>query len=116
MNIRRITQYLRLKEQLTESELQLADTFAGLTETDRGLLVESLGPVKRATKKKANKSKRAAGLANQISGAAGIQRCAASVEGKLCGEPQGHALHEDSTYTNYHPFVSQNTAPGASGD
>lgn len=106
MNIRRITQYLRLREQLTESELQLADTFAGLSETDRGLLVESLGPVKRVAKKKASKSKRATGLANQLSGAAGIQRCDATVDDKPCGEPQGHALHEDKSYGNYHPFKS----------
>lgn len=106
MNIRRITQYLRLKEQLTDDELRLAETFSGLSETDRSLLVETLGPAKKASKRKTgSKSKRAAGLASQISGAVGIQRCTASVEGKLCGEPQGHALHEDQTYANYHPFV-----------
>lgn len=118
MNIRRITHYLKLKEQLTETELQLADTFASLSETDRGLLVESLGPVKRTTRKKTGggKSSRAQSLAGAVGGAlGGIQRCGALVDDKPCGEPQGHALHEDQAYASYHPFVSQSSAVSAQG-
>lgn len=70
--------------------------------------------VKKPRKKRASKSPRATSLRQQISG---IQRCDATVDGKLCGEPQGHALHQDQSYANYHPFKPAGAvAAGASGD
>lgn len=65
--------------------------------------------VKKPRKKRASKSPRATSLRQQISGT-GVQRCEALVDDKACGEPRGHALHEDKAYANYHPFVSSSGA------
>lgn len=80
------------------------------------LLLPESGKVmaKKPRKRSKGKSQRATSLANQIKNVStGIQRCEAIIDENVCEEPEGHALHEDSTYANYHPFVTQPPAPSA---
>lgn len=92
-----------------------------LSEDEYLLFLDLLAPeteksvTKKPRKKRTgSKSPRAASLRQQISGTT-IQRCTAEVDGKVCNEPQGHALHEDSTYANYHPFASSSPVANAGG-
>jgi hypothetical protein len=79
---------------------------------------EVVKPAKKKRKPR-SKSPRAVSLAEQIKGKGGevnsvaITLCGASLEssGADCNLPEGHALHIDKGYVDYHPFTPP--VPGA---
>lgn len=109
---------------LTKDVLDLQQRFNQLDADQQALFLDLVDPQPetqakpKAKRRSRGKSARATGLAGKISGTIGIQRCEALVEGpdgERCGEPQGHALHEDSTYANYHAFETGKVASVGGG-
>lgn len=132
MNIRNVLKTYSLLRTLSDDETALLNTLRGMNESERELLVTSLSPTpQKKTTKKSNKggskSPRASSLQAQIQGRgkgkadgddqfAG-HRCAANlpVGGEPCTWFASDVIHSDTTYANYHPFVTPSSAPRAAG-
>jgi hypothetical protein len=111
MNIKRVTQALRLQESLTEDEAMMVNVLRALTPTERELLVGTLQPQKPVKKRTrgVSKSPRAASLASAIGGTGKPARCVYEIDdnGGLmpCGAPESDSIHDkDAGYAGYHEF------------
>lgn len=127
MNVRLITKVLHTLSLLSDEDYDLVLKLRALTEDERGLLMTVLEPQKPTTKKTgkkpSKKSERASGMAAQLNkqlnkrreqgrGAAessSYNLCShvfAEDGNRICDEVYESAVHHDTVYVTYHPFVS----------
>lgn len=119
MNLKLVLRTYSALRQLTDDETALLETLRGMTDAERELTVETLSPqvkpTKKAGKKAAGKSRRAASLANQIQaraldGGVSKMRCDALVDDNggemLCGQYADHNIHHLATAAGYHEFTA----------
>lgn len=126
MNLRHVLRAFGLLRQLTDDETALLETLRNLNDTERELLMESLGPQKRAAKKPASKaaskSRRAASLGAAIQGTAtGKPHLGEGPFCMVCSHVEDYEDHQHPS-PHYHPFVpparsaaSQSSPNGANG-
>lgn len=123
--------------QLTDDESALLSTLRAMNDTERELLVESLQPQKpagkRAAKKSAGKSRKAASLGEAVKG--NLQRREPTVGGfaddvdhlrctsrydnakGICNEAEDNPIHDPALgYGGYHEFVPPAQSAAANGD
>ena len=127
MNLRNVLRTYALLRQLNDDESALLDTLRTLSESERDQLVETLSPVKTATKKRkprtGAKSARAASLAEQIKStgkakAADDEQCVHQFSsGELCAESTDSGIHDPAMgYQNYHEFQPPKSSAASGGD
>lgn len=129
MNIRSILKIYTLERQLNPDDIALLNTLRSMNESERELLVESLSPASKTTKKvgrkasskSAGKSSRASGMAAIISGNLSQRRqiiCGYIYPDKsACNQPEDNPIHAvDGGYAGYHEFTTgKSSAPRAAG-
>lgn len=124
MNLRNVLRTYALLRQLSDDESALLDTLRSLSESERDQLVETLSPVKAATKKRkprtGAKSARAASLAEQIKSTGKAPRCVREIDdnGGLtpCDPLVDDPIHDKGAgYLGYHEF-EPSKSNAASGD
>src|ERR1044072_1883405 len=113
MNLRNVLRVYGLLRQFNDDETALLQTLSSLSESERDQLVETLSPVKTATKKRkprtGAKSARAASLAEQIKSTGKAPRCVREIDdnGSLtpCDALVDDPIHDKSAgYLGYHEF------------
>jgi hypothetical protein len=90
VNFKLVLKAYSILRQLADDESALLDTLRTLTDTDRDLLVESLGPVKSATKKSTKKP----------AATREYDHCL------RCGTTKRNSSHKDQASPDYHQFQS----------
>lgn len=87
MSYRDVLKIFKLERELTDDETALLNTLRGMSESEREMLAETVGPVKvskPATKQQQRK----------------IEHC------EVCNYTRRAAVHKDSSLSDYHGFVS----------
>lgn len=141
-NFRNVLKVFTMMRDFEPDDHALLNTLRGVTEAEREMLVEALGPVKRTTAKrtrKSNKSPRAAPLGDTIRN--NLQRRAPAIggfaddtnmialcsyvfakdsavnAGMKCGEPAANMVHDKAAgYAGYHPFQPAAAQAAAGGE
>lgn len=107
-NFRNVLKVFTMMRDFEPDDHALLNTLRGVTEAEREMLVEALGPVKRATAKrarKASKSPRATSLAGAIAGTAKGFCVYKVTPGATCNETESNPIHDKNAgYAGYHPF------------
>ena len=94
MSFKDILKVFKLERELTDDETALLNTLRGMSESERELLAETLGPAVKA-KAKPTATKRV------------IEHCAFG----NCGLTRRAAVHKISTTDGYHEFLAQSNVP-----
>lgn len=93
MDFKRVLKVYSLQRQLTDDETALLNTLRGMTDAERELLAESLGPPAKAKSTKPSTKK--------------FKKC------DVCGVSKRAAKHHDTTLSDYHVFDEGGSAKGA---
>lgn len=126
-NFRNVLKVFTMMRDFEPDDHALLNTLRGVTEAEREMLVEALGPVKRATAKrtrKSSKSPRAASLAGAIAGTA--KRAPDMPEAictfqyhdeSFCDQCESNLVHDKTAgYAGYHPFQPAAAQAAAGGE
>lgn len=126
-NFRNVLKVFTMMRDFEPDDHALLNTLRGVTEAEREMLVEALGPVKRATAKrarKASKSPRAASLAGAI--ATRPKRTPDMPEAictfqyhdeSFCDQGESNLVHDKTAgYAGYHPFTPAAAQAASGGD
>lgn len=132
MNLKNVLKTYSLLRSLSDDESALLKTLRSLSDSEREQLVQTMAPVKAATKKP--RKKREAKSAHQQSLSSAIQRvpkgrvkdsdnqqpCTAYIDDNggldLCGKFADDNIHHLNTHPDYHEFVASEQTQAASGD
>lgn len=90
MSFKDILKVFKLERELTDDETALLNTLRGMSESERELLAETLGPPVKTKAKSATKRV--------------IEKCAGQLLGNVCDLTRRAAVHKDPRVLGYHEF------------
>lgn len=129
MNFRNVLKVFTMMRDFEPDDHALLNTLRGVTEAEREMLVEALGPVKKATRRRngtgrGGRSPRAASLAGAIAGTA--KRTPDMPEAictfqyhdeSFCDQGESNLVHDKTAgYAGYHPFQPAAAQAAAGGE